>query len=250
MANRFYVTIRGAVQGQFKGDDVRSQQGNKIAGLAFRYGVTSPRDPQGMATGRQQHDAVLLVKEWVASSPQIFQAIATNEVITEVNFEFLKTTPAGQDSLYYTIKLTNASIVKVSMHVDAPTPGAAGDTRELEEVSFLFQKIEMANLDGGTAGADDARGINGVSTAPPGRHSRGSPLADRRSRKARDVSQCPSRSYRRRIASRDPRRAERPRTPNQARRASRRGRRGRSSSACRRSSAGRRRSTASSPRSS
>jgi type VI secretion system secreted protein Hcp len=158
MANRFYVTIRGTKQGQFKGDDVHGPQGNKIAGLAFRYGLASPHDAQGLATGRRQHDSVLLVKEWDAASPQIFQAIATNEVITEVNFEFLKTTAAGVDSLYYTIKLTNASIVKVSMHVDAPTPGAPGDTRELEEVSFVFQ----------TAAADDARGTNGVSTAATG----------------------------------------------------------------------------------
>jgi len=168
MANRFYVTIRGTKQGQFKGDDLHGPQGNKIAGLAFRYGLASPHDAQGLATGRRQHDSVLLVKEWDAASPQIFQAIATNEVITEVNFEFLKTTAAGVDSLYYTIKLTNASIVKVSMHVDAPTPGAPGDTRELEEVSFVFQKIEMASLDGHTAAADDARGTNGVSTAATG----------------------------------------------------------------------------------
>lgn len=168
MANRFYVTIRGTRQGQFKGEDLHGQQGNKITGLAFRYGIATPHDAQGQVSGRRQHDAVLLVKEWDAASPQIFQAITTNEVITEVSFEFLKTTPAGQDSPYYTIKLTNASIVKVLMHVDAPTPGTPGDTRELEEVSFVFQKIEVANLDGHTTAIDDARGVTGGSAGPAG----------------------------------------------------------------------------------
>jgi hypothetical protein len=111
---------------------------------------------------------VLLVKEWDAASPQIYQAIVDNESIPEVNFEFLRTTPAGAESIYYTIKLTNASIVNVLMHVDAPTPGAPGDTRELEEVSFAFQKIEVQNLDGHTAAAAGTGSPNGGSTIVAG----------------------------------------------------------------------------------
>lgn len=168
MANRFYVTIRGSKQGQFKGQDTHGPQGNKIAGLAFRYEVTSPHDAQGLTTGQTRHQSVLLVKEWDAASPQIYQAIVENESIPEINFEFLKTTPAGLDSIYYTIKLTNASIVNVLMHVDAPTPGAPGDTRELEEISFVFQRIEIQSVDGHTAAAADAGSPNGGSTAAAG----------------------------------------------------------------------------------
>ena len=149
MAYEFYVTIEGAKQGKFKGDGRSKAHKDQITGLAFDYEVISSRDPaSGQATGKRQHKPVTITKRWGAATPQLFQALITNEVLTSVRIEFVKTSSAGKEYVYHKIKLTDATISDIHQH-------AAAETRELEEVSFTFRKIEIENVDGRTAATDD-----------------------------------------------------------------------------------------------
>ena len=92
MAYEFYVSIEGTKQGKFKGESTREAHRDKIPALAFSYEVTSPRDvATGQASGRRQHGPVTFVKAWGAASPQLFQALTTNEVLKTVLFEFVGT---------------------------------------------------------------------------------------------------------------------------------------------------------------
>ena len=160
MAYAFYVTIKGAKQGDFKGEVSRPATPgppDAILGLAFHYEVSSPRDPAtGLVTGKRQHSPIAFVKEWGASSPQLFQAAVTNEALISVAFEFFAAQPAGQGTApFYKIALTNASVVSIKQDVQGPPPGVAGETRDLEEVSLVFQKIEVESYAGKTVAADD-----------------------------------------------------------------------------------------------
>ena len=166
MAHEFYFTIKGNKQGAFKGESSKPAHKAKIQGLAFEYSVSSPRDSAtGQASGKRQHKPVRIVKEWGAATPQIFTACVTNETLTEVNIEFFKTSADGKESVYQTIKLTNATVEKIEQFTSSALGdgggsssarhSAAADTHELEAVSFTFQKIEMENKDGKTSAADD-----------------------------------------------------------------------------------------------
>ena len=149
MAYEFYVTIEGTKQGKFKGDVQRKGRKEQIAGLAFDYEVTSPRDAStGQATGKRQHKPVTITKHWGAATPQLFQALVTNEVLKSVLIEFVKPSPGGEEHVYHKIKLTDATISDIHQHANA-------DTHELEDISFTFRKIEIENVDGKTAAADD-----------------------------------------------------------------------------------------------
>jgi type VI secretion system secreted protein Hcp len=164
-AYNFYVAIKGQKQGDFKGD--LSQKGppekvpskiptqHKIPGVRFQYMVTSPRDlASGQATGRRQHSPVVITKEWGPSSPQIFQACVTNEVVNVV-IEFVRTNPNGQLYTYQTIMLTNAAISSIRQYANVANPGESPNPLGLEDISFTFQKIEIMNVDGQTKAMDD-----------------------------------------------------------------------------------------------
>ena len=70
MATQFFVTVTGARQGPFKGESTQKGREGKIPGVAFSYGVLSPRDPtSGLPTGKRQHQPVVFSKEW-ASHPR------------------------------------------------------------------------------------------------------------------------------------------------------------------------------------
>lgn len=152
-AENIYVSIRGVKQGPFKGEVLQKGFEGKIAGTKFRYEIVSPRDPMtGMATGKRQHKPVMITKEWGAASPQLFQALVANEVLSEVVIDFVGPDPRGIMALTHSVKLTNANITDISHSTEAI---ATGGIRHLEDVSFTFQKIELIDVRGNTSAIDD-----------------------------------------------------------------------------------------------
>jgi type VI secretion system secreted protein Hcp len=155
MAEGFFVTIVGRKQGKFKPEGVGAA--GKIKGLAFHYEVASPRDSaSGQASGKRQHSPVSFVKAWGAASPQLFQAAVTNEVLDSVLFEFVETTPDGKEAVFQTVKLANAFVASIKL--DAKAAPGGHELQDVEEVSIVFQSIEMENLTGKTAAADNWQG--------------------------------------------------------------------------------------------
>ncbi len=157
MAYEFYMTISGTTQGDFKGESTRTAHKAKAPCIAFAYGVKSPRDmATGLAAGKRQHGPVVVTKELGASTPQLFQACVTNEILKSVLFEYIHTTPEGKEEVYFTIKLTNATVSELRQYTaQSAKHQESGDTHELEDVSFTFQKIDMENKAFKTAASDD-----------------------------------------------------------------------------------------------
>lgn len=162
MAYEFYVTIEGTKQGKFKGESIREKHKEKIAGLSYSHEINSPRDvASGQAAGKRQHFPIKITKEWGPATPQIFQALTTNEVLKSVLFEFIKTTPEGEETIYHTIKLVNATVSNVRQvtgkgeSAESSKTTSTWDTHELEEVSFTYQRIEVENKTGKTMAFDD-----------------------------------------------------------------------------------------------
>jgi type VI secretion system secreted protein Hcp len=160
MAYEFYVTVEGTKQGKIKGDSTRESHKASIPCFGFTYEVTSPRDlASGQASGKRQHKPITVQSEWGASTPQLWQALVTNEVLKSVLIEFMKTTPEGVEEVYSTIKLTNATVSNAKFlggtergtHQHESTTSA----HELVDWSFTFSKIEFENKAGKTAAADE-----------------------------------------------------------------------------------------------
>ena len=164
MAHEFYVTITGTKQGAFKGESIREKHSSKLSGLSYSHQIQSPRDvATGQASGKRQHGPISITKEWGAATPQIFQALVTNEVLKDVLFEFVHTTNDGLEEVYYTVKLTNATVASVQYMTGAGESAesakttAALDTLELEKVSFSYQRIEVDHKIAKTSAVDDWR---------------------------------------------------------------------------------------------
>ena len=152
-AGPFYFSIEGTKQGVFRGE---SGVAGKSIGLRFQYSVASPRDlATGLATGRRQHQPVVITKEWGGASPQIFQAMATGEVLKTVVFEFMRTNAQGQTYVFQTMRLYNAQTSQIRQYNSVANAGEPVDARALEDISFSFQRIEITNMDSKTTAVDD-----------------------------------------------------------------------------------------------
>ena len=160
MAYEFYVTIDATKQGRLAGESTRGVHKGKLAGLGFSYEVTSSRGAaSGRASRKREHGPVTFTKEWGAASPQLFQALVTNEVLETALFEFVRTNDVGVERVFQTIRLTNASVTSIHQYV-AAQEDAELDNAELEDVALSFRDIEITNVDGKTIASDsegDAR---------------------------------------------------------------------------------------------
>jgi len=165
MAFQAHISIKAKKQGQFKGEGIQEKRKDKwMPVLSFAMGVQSPRDiASGLPSGKRQWKPVQIVKEFGAASPSGLQACSTNEVLTEVVIEFSRTNPNGEEFVYQTVKLTDATISEVSRYTgEEGALGATGTrhtaadaTMELERWAFTFRKIEVEDKEGKTSFMDD-----------------------------------------------------------------------------------------------
>ena len=165
MAYTFYTAIKGKKQGQFKSNSKQEKRKDKwIEGLSYFHEVKSPRDiATGQASGKRQHLSITFAAEWGPQTPQILQALCTNEVLPEVEFNFVKTNENGEEYVYHKIKLTDATVSNAKYSTGSAAGEGAStskhtgqhDTHELETISLSYRKIEMENIDGKTMMLDD-----------------------------------------------------------------------------------------------
>jgi type VI secretion system secreted protein Hcp len=89
------------------------------------------------------------------SSPQICQALCTNELLKEVTIDFYQINDKGNEENYYRIQLKNAHIVKVESRMASVIEKSKESEVPLEDVSFAYQTIEWNHLIGSTMSMDD-----------------------------------------------------------------------------------------------
>lgn len=149
-----FVTIEGTKQGKLKNDDGNPQSKIKIYGLEYQANQITGISTN-MITGKRQHSPVTITKPLSYCTPQLYQALYTNEVLKYVMIELVKRQGDGSEMVYYTIKLTNATVSKISEKAE-PVAASFSNNLPLEEVSFSFQRIEMEHKEGKTMAMDDA----------------------------------------------------------------------------------------------
>lgn len=161
MAFQAYLSVTAAKQGKFKGESTAAQRKDWIPVLAFTMELAVPRDASsGLPTGKRQYQPITVTKEWGAASPQGLTACATNEALTTVRIEFVRANPAGQESVFQAVTLTNATLSEIRRFTGDPltAEGLAGGSKEaagLERWMFTFQKIQVDDNDGKTTFVDD-----------------------------------------------------------------------------------------------
>ena len=145
-----HMTVVGQKQGAIKG---------KLAVIAVEQYTTSPRDPQsGLPTGQRINKPIVIIKECDAASPQLFQAICTNENLTSVTIEFVETESTGRAGVGSTLKLTNANMASFRQFVAAEDDPTGLPPGTYEEISLTYAKMSLTFTSGaattttGTAG--------------------------------------------------------------------------------------------------
>lgn len=162
-----YMSIEGNTQGlitegTFTADSVGNiyQEGHEdeILVEAFQHEVIIPRDPQsGQPTGQRVHQPVIITKIYDKSSPLLYAALTSGEVLSKVEIKWFRTSTAGKQEHYFTHLLTDAVLVDIKAYMpNCQDPGQSHFTH-LEDVSMAYRRIEWTHVVSGTSGEDDWR---------------------------------------------------------------------------------------------
>ncbi|MEX0595898.1 MAG: type VI secretion system tube protein TssD [Candidatus Paceibacterota bacterium] len=121
--------------------------------VSYSHGITSPRDAAtGQATGKRQHEPIVIRKEIDRATPLLLKALVDNNKIDAVEIKLYRPNPSGDGTLqnYFSIELENVRVSSISKSQDPPEP-----SKPLEEVSFTYQKITWTWVDGRVSAEDN-----------------------------------------------------------------------------------------------
>jgi len=141
-----FMRVTGAKQGVIAGDSVQPGHVGEIDVVSFASSVSVPL--KGKASGAAVQKAIAgpitVVTALDRATPKLFQALATNEVLTSVEIDFERPALAGGQELetFYRIVLTNAQVVELT------TTNDGGDA-SAEQVSLVWQKLKAIDLPSG-----------------------------------------------------------------------------------------------------
>ncbi|MEO5685246.1 MAG: type VI secretion system tube protein TssD [Chitinophagaceae bacterium] len=158
MALDAFLKITGQKQGAIKGSVTQKGREGKIMVIAANHELVSPRDPaSGMATGKRRHHPFIITKELDKSSPLLYQAMVTNEMITDWELQFwtaAATKAAGTEKQHYTVRLKNANISAIRFIMPNNKIPELVKLNEYEELEFIYETIEWTWTDGGITATD------------------------------------------------------------------------------------------------
>jgi type VI secretion system secreted protein Hcp len=145
-----YVAFRGQKQGDIKGGATEKGREGSIPLFSVSYEVERPLDPaSGLPTGKRVHKPITIVKVIDQATPQLLQALVTNEVLTSARIEFWRPVPEAA-APYFIITLTNALLAGIAL-----APSGEDDSNEYEQVQFTYQKITWSYPETGQSAEDD-----------------------------------------------------------------------------------------------
>jgi type VI secretion system secreted protein Hcp len=154
-AEPVYVKIKGQKQGDIKGSCTIKGREDTIVVYSIGHNILVRTDPQtGLPTNDRVHNPMKILKEIDQSSPKLYQAMVTNENLTEFRMSFYRIDPRGLVELYFTIDLTNARIVSIAPSFPTALLSQNDSYRHMETVAFTYQKIKWTWVDGGITSED------------------------------------------------------------------------------------------------
>ena len=111
-------------------------------------------------TRKRHHEPVRFTKRIDKSTPILIKALCQNEPVTSAEFRFFRPSPGGSgaEEPFYTVKLRNAYISKVSQLSEDAVIAGENAQPMFEEVELVFTDITWTHEISGATHKDSWRG--------------------------------------------------------------------------------------------
>jgi type VI secretion system secreted protein Hcp len=141
MAMPAHLTITAEEQGEIEGSCEWEGREGSILVQAFDHVVEIPSDDRGIATGRRVHRPMVFTKEIDKSTPMLYQALCTGELLTEMEMSWYRMDGTGEEELYFTMKMFNGIVTKIHPWIPNVLDPNTATLKHMEEVHISYEKI-------------------------------------------------------------------------------------------------------------
>lgn len=156
MANHGYMSITGKRQGLISagcsslnslGNKCQNDHEDEIMILAYSHNMITGNDG-AVSGGRGKHLPIMITKHIDKSSPLLASALHEREEV-ECTIHFYRTSSAGGQDKYYSVRLTGAKIAHINLQV--PHAIYMNDAQPQELVSIRYRDISWTHIQAGTS---------------------------------------------------------------------------------------------------
>ena len=135
------LTLVGREQGQIEGScDIEGRE-DTILVQAFKHTVDLPSNEHGVPSGRRIHRPLMITKEVDKSTPKLYQALCTGELMSEATLRWYRMDGAGDEVQFFTVMLQNALIVKLESWVPDMFDKNYASYGNMEHLWFTYEVI-------------------------------------------------------------------------------------------------------------
>ncbi len=134
-APRIFMTLDGEVQGTIEGSVTQAGREGSIEIKGVNHGASIDGGVDALSPVAV-HEPFVVLKAVDQSTPALWQALFDNENLPSVLLSFWVLERSGKELMYFTVELTDAQIVAMSMLNDADT-----GTAVVEDIRFVYTDI-------------------------------------------------------------------------------------------------------------
>jgi type VI secretion system secreted protein Hcp len=133
--------IRGA-------STVQGREGS-IEIIGFSHGLNLPVDGStGKITGTRTHSAMCIEKEFDATSPYLYKAVAKGQTLKSAELKWYRINDAGQEKPYFIMLLEGVKVTGINPGMPSTKLDGMSQINHLESVSLMYERITWHYLDG------------------------------------------------------------------------------------------------------
>ncbi|GAB3625221.1 Hcp family T6SS protein CtsH1 [Pandoraea terrae] len=132
-----------------KGSSTVQGREGSIEIIGFSHGLTLPVDGQsGIITGTRMHSPMSLEKEFDASSPYLYKAVATGQTLESAELRWYRINHSGREELYFAMLLEDVKITGVNPGMANTKVMSMSQLNHMESVSMMYERITWHYTDG------------------------------------------------------------------------------------------------------
>ncbi|GFZ86368.1 Hcp family type VI secretion system effector [Dyella caseinilytica] len=149
MAIPAYLWLKDDGGADIKGSSTVVGRVGSIEVIGFSHGLNLPvNGSDGKITGTRLHSPMNLEKEFDASSPYLYRAVAKGQTLKSAELRWYRINNAGREEVYFTMLLENIKVTGINPGMPNIKIAGMAETNHVESISLMYERITWHYADG------------------------------------------------------------------------------------------------------
>jgi len=144
-----YMWLKDDGGADIKGSVTVQEREGSIEVIGFSHGLNLPVDSSsGKIAGTRSHSPMHIEKEFDASSPYLYKAVATGQTLESAELKWYRINDAGREEVYFIMLLEGVKVTGINPGMANTRLSETSALNHVESVSMMYERITWHYTDG------------------------------------------------------------------------------------------------------